>query len=147
MSLAGAIGGAIVGGLLQQGGSIYSTERNIAHNSTENYLARQWQEKMSNTAYQRTALDLEKAGLNKMLAYGANPANFSASGTTAQTATSRGASFELGSALTESSRLTAKQLELEIAQDRVDFEREKFELNTKLDLQRALEHSRTGFGR
>lgn len=138
MSVAGAIGGAVVGGLLQQGGSIYSTERNIAHNTIENYKAREWQEKMSNTAYQRMALDLEKAGLNKMLAYGANPANFSASGTTAQTATSGGARFDLGSALVESAKLTAKQAELKSRQDKLDYEREYEEYKISRALEREV---------
>lgn len=39
-------------------------------NSLEAYRNRIWQEKMSNTAYQRSTKDLEKAGLNRILALG-----------------------------------------------------------------------------
>lgn len=51
-------------------------------NSAEAQKARDWQEYMSNTASQRSAADLEKAGINRLLA-GHNPAS-TPSGSSAQ---------------------------------------------------------------
>ncbi len=96
--------GNVVGGLFGRSGQNSANEANLAI-AREN---RAWQERMSNTANQRAAADLEKAGLNRILALG-RPASTPAGNTA--TMLNKNAKLQEGIAGGISTALQAKQIQ------------------------------------
>ena len=103
----GGILGNIVGGVFGRSGQNSANQANLRI-AREN---REWQEKMSNTAMQRSAADMEKAGLNRILAIG-QPATTPAG----NIATIQNKNAKLAEGITSgiTAGLTAKRLKAEI---------------------------------
>lgn len=82
---AAMVGSSLVGGIMGDRGQARANRTNIA-------LAREqmkFQERMSNTAYQRAARDLEAAGLNRILAIGSAASSPSGARTEVQSTTAQ----------------------------------------------------------
>lgn len=75
--------GSLVGGLLSTAYNHFNSAKTKEFNANEAQKQRNYQTEMSNTAYQRATKDMQEAGLNPAMMYGAGSAASTPSGATA----------------------------------------------------------------
>ena len=82
-SIIGAIAGGIGGNQINTGIETWQKYEDREFAAEEAQKQRDWQERMSNTAYQRAFEDMEKAGINPAMAFSNNAGAASPSGASA----------------------------------------------------------------
>jgi hypothetical protein len=108
----------IGGSILDAGFSAWSADKKEDFDSHQAYVNREFQERMSNTAYQRTVQDLNAAGLSPMLAYSKGGAS-TPGGATASGAATASSDFAGGIQKSNQRTLAAAQEALVREQEQV----------------------------
>lgn len=102
--------GNLFGGFLGSSGQAAANSQTMAFNAQQAQLNRDFQERMSNTAYQRAVQDMYKAGLNPILA--ANLGGASSPSGSAASATLGNAGALLGAGVSSASQVGQRALDM-----------------------------------
>jgi hypothetical protein len=106
-------------------GSSRQAEMNRDFNAYESQVSRDFQERMSNTAYQRTVQDLNAAGLSPMLAYSKGGASTPSGATASASSMAESPRFgETGQRLSQK-ELTNAQVDVAKSQEQVNIQTAK----------------------
>lgn len=129
--------GSIAGGLLSSSGASQNNAAQMQFNAQEAQRNREWQERMSNTAYQRAMADMRQAGLNPILAYSQGGAS-SPSGGAASVSRLENTMEGLGRGVSSASQVATRHAELKQIQQNTDTAKSTEAYNlTNADLNRA----------
>lgn len=120
--------GSIAGGLISSAGAANNNSQMMQFNAQEAQRNREWQERMSNTAYQRGMADMRAAGLNPILAYSQGGAS-SPGGNGAHVSSLENGMEALGRGVSSASQLATRHAELEQIKQNTDTGRSVEQLN------------------
>lgn len=126
----------LAGGFLGSQGANQANQQTMQFNAQQAEINRQWQERMSNTAYQRSMADMKAAGLNPILAYSQGGASSPSGG--AASAKLENTMESLGQGVSSAGQMGRRALEMNQIQAQTAQTKTAADLNvTSSDLNKA----------